>query len=150
MTTYPKPPALRAPIAIADHGRQVQRAHARLDQVESTQNQQVTQIANNTTAIGAVTSGTGGTTAQDFLGKLATAAVASSGAGGTIQADFLASLGEVVNYVETATGGWTTGGALQAGSWDATHVNALVPWMNQVTADIGAILTALRNAGIMA
>jgi hypothetical protein len=62
---------------------------------------------------------------------------------------FLATLSEAAHVTETNTGGWTTGGALAAGSWDNTHANALVTWMNQVHADIAAILAALQGAGLM-
>ena len=44
-------------------------------------------------------------------------------------------------------------GALNGGAsqfWDNTHAAALVPWMNQVNADIGAIISALQAAGLMA
>lgn len=52
---------------------------------------------------------------------------------------------------QTSTGGWSTGGALQGGSsqfWDNGHAAALVPWMNQVFADIDELqgqLTAVIN-----
>lgn len=91
ITTYPKNQALRAPAHIAKSGREVNRAHARLDQDESTLSQHTAQIATantniatnttniatnttditaNTTAITAVNTGSGGTAQENFLGSL--------------------------------------------------------------------------------
>ena len=137
MTTFPKAPMVRAPAAIADNGRQATRAHARLDSVESVQSKQSADISTaqtdtnaNTTAIAAINTGTGGTTHENFLGTISKAS----------------------HVNETNSGGWTTGGALNGGAsqfWDNTHAAALVPWMNQVNADIGNIISALQAAGLM-
>ena len=69
---------------------------------------------------------------------------------GSANMAFLATLGQMSHYNETAGGGWTTGGALGAGTWDAGHATALVNWMNEVVADIGVILTRLQNESYMA
>jgi hypothetical protein len=132
-TTYPRAQAKKPAAAIADHGRQVTRAHARLDQVESTQSLQNTQIStaqtditSNTTAINAVNTGSGGTSQENFLGNLS----------------------KMAHYTETASGGWTSGGAILGSSQIDAAV--LVGWMNDVSADIAAILSRLEGGNFMA
>ena len=132
---------MRGPAAVAEHGRQVQRAHARLDQVESTTSKQTSDISTNATNI---------TTANTNIALNTTAIAAINTRLGAANMAFLATIGQMSHYNETATGGWTTGGALGAGTWDATHANALVTWMDQVTADIGAILSRLTGENYMA
>jgi hypothetical protein len=84
VTTFPKHPAMKAPHNFAETGRQTTRAHARLDQAESTQSKHTSQITTantniatntsnitaNTTAINAVNTGSGGTSHENFLGTI--------------------------------------------------------------------------------
>jgi len=95
VTTFPKHPAMKAAATVADHGRQVTRAHARLDQVESTQSKQTSDItanaaatATNTTAI--ATTNTNVTTQTTNLTNL------DSRLGGSTQETFLGSLNQAV------------------------------------------------------
>lgn len=148
MTSYPKAPAAKPAAAIADHGRQVTRAHARLDQVESVQSKQTSDIstnaaatATNTTAI--ATTNTNVTTQGTDLAALETRL------GGNAQETFLGSLNQLANFGLNASGGWTTSGALQPGTWDLTHSTALVGFMNAVFADLTDLLQAFRNSNII-
>lgn len=126
MTTFPRSPAQKVPHQVAETARQVNRAHARLDQVESTSSKQTSDTAANTTSVHAINTGSGGSTQENFLG----------------------SISEAAHVTETNAGGWTPGGALNgSGSVDMTR---LTTWMNQVNTDIGNIISALRAAGLMA
>jgi hypothetical protein len=99
VTRFPPHPAKVVPVAIADHGRQVTRAYARLDDVESIQSKQSSDIsanaaatATNTTAITttnanvatqttnltALDTRLGGSSQETFLGSLNQAAVPGS------------------------------------------------------------------------
>jgi hypothetical protein len=148
VTTYPKAPAQKPAAVIADAGRQVTRAHARLDQVESTQSKQTSDISTNAT--NTATAQTTATTAQTTANTATTTLTAlDARLGGSSQETFLGSLSQIANFGLNATGGWTTGGALQAGTWDSTHATALVGYMNAVYADLQDLLQAFRNAGII-
>lgn len=142
---------MRAPSAIAEHGRQTTRAHARLDDVKSVQNQQVTQIATNTTAIGALSTGSGGTTAQNFTGKLATAAAVSPGAGSTAQADFLASLAQMASILDASTTG--IGVLTAAGTgWTTTqvgYINTINTTLNALVVLVNNLLSELQSGNLM-
>lgn len=147
MTTFPKHQAARAPAVIAKSSREVTRAHARLDQDESTLSQHTAQIttantniAANTTAISAVNTGSGGTTQENFLGSLG-------------------QMSHITDGSPTAAGPWTDGGVLQGGPttyWTATAADALIGWMNDVDNDLstlfslfGDLLTELQNSKYM-
>ena len=169
MTQFPGDPSTAVARIIKEHHKKITRIEARLDQGESNRSKDASDIATNTTditanttAITAVNGGTGGTAEENFLGKLAQAAVASSAGGDSAQASFLGNLGEMSHITDgsqSSTGGWTTGGALSGGPsqyWDGTHAAALVPWMNEVYSDIqnlynlfGDLLTELQNSNYM-
>lgn len=122
MTTFPRAPAQKVPHQVAETARQVTRAHARLDQDESTLSQQASQIAAAATAISAVNTGTGGTTQENFLGSLTQVPVVTQADGG----------------------GWTAGGAINGSSQIDTTV--LTNWMNAVHLDIQNLIAALHNS----
>jgi hypothetical protein len=133
-TAYQKPPHLRAPAAVADHGRKISRLEGSRDALVSQMNKTAPQAA---TALATANTAEAGVTAINT--RLGAADMA-----------FLALLGQMSHYNATNGGGWTTGGALGAGSWDATHASALTGWMNQVHADIAAILSRLQGESYMA
>ena len=141
MTSFPKAPAQKAAASIADHGRQVTRAHARLDEVESVQSKQTSDISTNAAATAtnttAIATGATNLTALETL------------LGGTGQETFLGTINQLANFGLNTSGGWTTSGALQPGTWDLTHSTALVGFMNAVFADLADLLQALRNSNII-
>lgn len=150
MTTYPGRPDLKAPRTIADHGRQVTRAHARLDNVESIQSKQTADIATNTTAIGAVSGGTGGTAEQNFLGLLAVAAVGSVAGGDSTQADFLGNLAELANQgAISSTGVGTISGSGAVNNITNAEFNAVNTQLNSLITSYNALLSHLQSNGFM-
>lgn len=61
---------------------------------------------------------------------------------------FLGLINQMSHYAETNSGGWTAGGAIVGSTQIDTTV--LTNWMNQVNADIGAILSRLQGENFMA
>ena len=139
MTTFPKAQAAKPAAAIAKSARENTRAHARLDQVESTSSKQTANIATNATNI---------TTANSNIAMNTAAIAAINTRLGTANMAFLETLGQMSRYTETAAPGWTAGGAINGSSQIDTTV--LTNWMNDVSADIAAILSRLRGENYMA
>lgn len=151
MTTYPKPAVSRAPAAIADHGRQVTRAHARLDNVESVQSKATSDIstnaantATNTTHI--ATNTTAITTANTNIATQATSLTAlDSRLGGSAQETFLGSLNQAaVPGSASHTGIGTISGTPTAAEYNATNDD-----VNNIADLLNALIGRLQASNIL-
>ena len=121
---------------------------ARLDQDESTLSQHTAQIATANTNIATNTTNIA-TNTTDITANTTAITAVNTGSGGTAQENFLGQLTQLANFGLNATGGWTTTGALAAGTWDNSHATALVGFMNAVFADLTDLLQELRNSNII-
>ena len=144
MTSFPKNPSVKAAASIADHGRQVTSAHARLDQVESTQSKQTSDItanaaatATNTTAI--ATTNTNVTTQTTNLTNL------DSRLGGSTQETFLGSLNQAVAPSNPAHSGIGT----ISGTPTDVEYNATNGCLNNLVDTVATLISRLDASGIL-
>lgn len=151
MTTFPKHPATKAAASIADHGRQVTRAHARLDQDESTLSQHAAQIttananiATNTTAIATTnTNVTANTTAITTTNT--TLSALNTRLGGSSQETFLGTLVQA-NAPGSAS---HTGIGTITGTPTDTEFNAVNSDVNDLADLLNALIGRLQASNIL-
>jgi hypothetical protein len=144
VTSYPKAPAAKPAAIIADAGRQVTRAHARLDEVESKQSKQTSDIstnaaatATNTTAI--ATTNTNVTTQTTNLTALDTRL------GGSAQETYLGTLRQATAPSNPAHSGIGT----ISGTPTDTEFNALNTAFNNAVDTIATLLSRLGASNIL-
>lgn len=135
MTRFPKPPAVKAPTAIASNGREATRAHARLDNVESVQSQQTSQIATGVTNLAAVETRLGGGTHETYLGTLTKMGHIGGAAGGFSHSG--------IGTISTAP---------TAAEYNAlnTAFNNLVDGVNNLVATFNGLLNELQTSNYQA
>lgn len=151
MTTFPRHPAQKAPAAIADHGRQVTRAHARLDEVESVQSKQTNDIstnaaatATNTSAI--ATANTNITTAQTGVNTNATNLSATdSRLGGSSHETYL---GTLIQATAPGTPSHSGVGTV-SGTVTAAEYNSLNTAYNNCADTVTALIGRLQASNIL-
>jgi hypothetical protein len=144
VTSFPKNPAVKAAASIADHGRQVTRAHARLDQVESTNSQQASQITTANTAITANTTAiTANTTAITTANT--TAAALDTRLGGSSQETFLGSLNQATAPSNPAHSGIGT----ISGTPTDVEYNATNSCLNNLVDTVATLISRLDATNIL-
>ena len=147
MGVHPGNPVTRFATTIAGHARQITRAHTRLDSTQSTVGQHTAQIATANANIATNTANITTNTTNIATGVTNLAAL-NTRLGGTAVENFLGTLSQMLVYSQSNGGGCTSGGSIVG----STQIDTLVltTWMNQVHADLGIIITLLRNANLMA
>lgn len=144
MTSYPKAPAAKPAAAIADHGRQVTRAHARLDQVESTQSKQTSDISTNATATATNTTAIA-TTNTNVTTQTTNLTALDTRLGGSSQETFLGSLNQAAAPSNPAHSGIGT----ISGTPTDVEFNALNTAFNNAVDTIATLISRLDATNIL-